>query len=70
MLADLLGFPPYEGQIGAIRSRAVDRLDLILIVPTPDGVRASYSQAISGLARRYLPHDHALEFTRRGPGRS
>jgi hypothetical protein len=34
MLANLLKFPPRAGQIDAIRTLAVDQLDLILIAPT------------------------------------
>jgi superfamily II DNA helicase RecQ len=34
VLANLLGFPPHDGQIEAIRTLAFDQLDLILIAPT------------------------------------
>jgi len=33
-LKNLLGFSPHDGQIEAIRSLAVDQIDLILIAPT------------------------------------
>ena len=33
-LADLLGFPPHNGQVEVIRSLAVDQHNLILIAPT------------------------------------
>ena len=33
-LKNLLGFSPHDGQIEAIRSLAVDQVDLILIAPT------------------------------------
>ena len=48
MLPNLLGFPPRDGQIEAIRSLAVDQLDLILIVPTGWGKSVVF-QAIPAL---------------------
>ena len=33
-LTDLLGFPPHDGQVEAIRSLTVNQEDLILIAPT------------------------------------
>jgi superfamily II DNA helicase RecQ len=47
-LANLLGFLPRDGQIEAIRSLAVDQLDLILIAPTGWGKSAVF-QAIPAL---------------------
>lgn len=48
MLASLLKFPPSDGQREAIRSLAVDQLDLILIAPTGWGKSAVF-QAIPAL---------------------
>ena len=48
MLADLLGFPPPDGQLEAIRSLAIDQLDLILIAPTGWGKSVVF-QAIPAL---------------------
>src|SRR5437773_6583015 len=47
-LANLLGFPPRDGQVEAIRSLAVDQLDLILIAPTGWGKSVVF-QAIAAL---------------------
>ena len=47
-LANLLGFPPRDGQIEAIRSLVVDQLDLILIAPTGWGKSAVF-QAVPPL---------------------
>jgi superfamily II DNA helicase RecQ len=47
-LANILGFPPRNGQIEAIRSLAVDLQDLILIAPTGWGKSAVF-QAIPAL---------------------
>lgn len=47
-LATLLGFRPRDGQIEAIRSLAVDQLDLILIAPAGWGKSAVF-QAIPAL---------------------
>ena len=48
MLANLLGVPPRDGQIEAVRSLAVDQQDLILIAPTGWGKSAVF-QAIPAL---------------------
>jgi superfamily II DNA helicase RecQ len=48
MLANLLKFPPRAGQIDAIRTLAVDQLDLILIAPTGWGKSVVF-QAIPAL---------------------
>ena len=48
MLANLLKFPPRDGQIEAIRSLAVDQQDLILIAPTGWG-KSIVFQAIPAL---------------------
>ena len=47
-LANLLGFPPRDGQTEAIRSLAVDQMDLILIAPTGWGKSVVF-QAIPAL---------------------
>ena len=47
-IANILKFPPRDGQIEAIRTLAVDQLDLILIAPTGWGKSAVF-QAIQPL---------------------
>ncbi len=47
-LTNLLGFPPRDGQIKAIRSLAVDQVDLLLIAPTGWGKSAVF-QAVPAL---------------------
>ena len=47
-LANLLNFPPRDGQVEAIRRLAVDQKDLILIAPTGWGKSAIF-QAIPAL---------------------